>query len=110
MKYIYYILLLFTISISAQEVKLPIEPISKKEFRYYYYPNMFMYFDFKNMEFIYRKNGEIIRTKEKPVIGYSIYNNYFVIIEEYTGDNILEYLEDHKKQYPYILSNKRSRK
>jgi len=58
MKYIIFLLLL-TFNLNAQEeVKLPIDTITNKEFRYY--PNMEMYYDdFKTQTYLYKVNGEI---------------------------------------------------
>lgn len=108
MKYI--IFLLFTIySFSQEEVKLPIDPITNCELRYYYYSNMEMYYDFKTKTYIYIKNGVITETKTKPVIGYSLYNNKFVRIRDYDDNDILNCLEKHKRLYPYVSSKKRNK-
>ncbi len=109
MKYIIFLLLL-TFNLNAQEeVKLPIDTITNKEFRYY--PNMEMYYDdFKTQTYLYKVNGEIIESTEKPKIGYSVFNGYFVIIEDYTDDCIFDLLKKHKRLYPYVSSKNRGNK
>ena len=91
MKYI--IFLLFTFSLTAQEVKLPLDSITNCELRYIYFPNI-----------------KIIESKVKPRIGYSVYNGYFIQITDYDGDYIFDLLEKHKKLYPYISSRNRGKK
>ena len=81
MKYV--IFLLFTLySFSQEKVVLPLDPITNCELRYFYYPNMEMYYDSKTETYLYRVNCEIIESKDKPVIGYSLYNGYFVQITD----------------------------
>lgn len=107
MKYVIFLLLL-TFNLNAQEeVKLPIDPITNCELRYFYYPNMEMYYDSKTETYLYRVNGEIIESKDKPVIGYSLYNGYFVQITDFDDDDIFNFLEKHKKLYTYVSSKKR---
>ena len=105
MKYILF--LLFTLSLNAQEeVKLPLDSITKCELRYLYFPNIETYYDSKTKTYLYKVNSEIIESNEKPKIGYSLYNGYFVQITNFDSDNIFDLLEEHKKLYPYISSRR----
>ena len=113
MKYI--ILLLFTFYSFAQESKISIggggtpntiDPVTNCELRYYYFPNMQMYYDFKTATYIYMINGTIMESIEKPQCGYSHYNDYYVKITDYDGDDIINCLEKHKILYPYVSSKR----
>lgn len=109
MKYI--ILLLFTFCSFAQESKTPlvnntIDPITNCEIRYQYFPNIQVYYDSKTATYIYVVNGEILESIDKPRLGYSVYNDYCVHITDYDGDDIINYLEIHKRLYPYVSSKK----
>jgi hypothetical protein len=111
MKKILLLLLFLTFNLNAQgEVKLPLDPITNCELRYLYFPNLQVYFDSKTATYLYIVNGEIIESVEKPRIGYSVYNGHFVQIKDYDGDDIFNYLEEHKKLYPYISSKNRGNK
>lgn len=107
MKYI--IFLLFVFNSFAQE-KLEVDPITNCELRYLYFPNLQTYYDSKTKTYLYIVNDEIIESTEKPKIGYSVYNGYFVQIKDYDDDDIFNYLEKHKKLYPYVSSKKRGNK
>lgn len=110
MKYI--ILLLFTFCSFAQENKITlvdnttIDPNTNCELRYYYFPNLQMYYDFKTATYIYIVNGTIMESSEKPQYGYSVYNDYRVLIKDYDDNDIINYLEKHKKLYPYVSSKR----
>jgi hypothetical protein len=78
--------------------------------RYLYFPNLQTYYDSKTEKYLYIVNGEIIESTERPRIGYSVYNGHFVQIKDYDGDDIFNYLEEHKKLYPYISSKNRGNK
>jgi hypothetical protein len=103
------LLLLFTFySFSQQETKKPLVPIKNCELRYLYFPNLQTYYDFKTEKYLYKVNGKIIESDERPKIGYSVYNGYYVQITDYNGDDIFNFLEKHKRLYPYVSSKKRN--
>lgn len=106
MKYIIFLLFTFY-SFSQERVILSLDPITNCELRYLYFPNMETYYDFKSETYLYIVNGEIMESSEKPKIGYSVYNLYYVEITDYDEDNIFDLLEKHKKLYPYTSSRKR---
>ena len=71
--------------------------------RYYYFPNLQAYFDNANMVYYYKLNNEWQTSEELPVNygGYSLYNKAYVIIKDYDGENPQQFLNVHKKLYPY---------
>ena len=109
MKYFIFIFLFTYYSFSQEGTKEPLDSIKKCEFRYLYFPNLQTYYDSKTKTYLYRVNGEIIESSEKPKIGYSVYNGYFVQITDYYDDDILNCLEEHKRLYPYVSSKKRGK-
>ena len=52
----------------------------------------------------------MVKSTKKPKIGYSVFNGYFVIIEDYTDDCIFDLLKKHKRLYPYVSSKNRGNK
>jgi len=76
--------------------------------RYYYYPNLEAYFDTQKRIFYYKENGAWQTAEEIPngYRGYSMYNKYSVYISDYDDDNICQFLDIHKKKYPYITNEK----
>lgn len=71
--------------------------------RYYYYPNLQAYFDNLKKVYLFKKDNEWLEAENLPEHygGYSMYNNYRVLIEDYDGDTPQEFLKHHKKLYPY---------
>jgi hypothetical protein len=80
--------------------------------RYYYYPNLRAYFDTRNGLFIYKKGNSWITAESMPanLMGYGLYNNTFVILNGYVGDEPYAFIEEHRKQFPPNYSNKRRKK
>ena len=80
-------------------------------FRYYYYPNLMAYYDNQTSEYLYKLNGIWIRNKSIPNAygGYSIYNNYKVEIDNYSGDNPNEKITEHKKLFPYFRNDRQGK-
>ncbi|HMK05896.1 MAG TPA: hypothetical protein VK476_00080 [Flavobacterium sp.] len=79
--------------------------------RYYYFPNTEVYFDTQKMIYYYKENSEWKTAEELPngYRGYSMYNKISVFINDYDDDNICQFINIHKKKYPYI-TNEKSRK
>lgn len=76
---------------------------SKGTSRYYYFPNLQAYFDNVNMVYYFKINNEWQTAEELPVNygGYSLYNKAYVIIKDYDGEDPQQFLNVHKKLYPY---------
>lgn len=100
--------LLFSSNLFSQDVATNIEKkmptaLSKGTSRYYYFPNLQAYFDNVNMVYYYKVNNEWQTAEELPENygGYSLYNKAYVIIKDYDGENPQQFLNVHKKLYPY---------
>jgi hypothetical protein len=76
--------------------------------RYYYFPNLEAYFDTQQLVYYYQQDGQWIIAKALPngYRGYSIYNKCSVSITDYDDENICQFLNIHKKKYPYITNEK----
>ena len=76
--------------------------------RYYYYPNLQAYYDSKEKIFHLRRDGKWFTAEEIPsgFAGYSVYNKVSVPIDDYDDDNITQFLEVHKKKFPYVSISK----
>ncbi len=104
------IVLLFLVHSSiAQKSKMQedapplVDPITKCQLRYYYYPNIEAYFDaFKNI-YYYKEDSEWVTGEEIPegYRGYSLYNGIYVYITDYDDDLITQFINIHKKKFPY---------
>lgn len=103
---VFLLMLIFTCYISSAQQKsndqLSTDP-DKKDFRYYYFPNIEAYFDLQEKVYLYRDNGEWTEAEELPKNygGYSLYNKVRVAITDYNGDEPYLQLQAHKKMYPY---------
>ncbi|WP_309641633.1 hypothetical protein [Flavobacterium sp.] len=86
-------------------------PVTNCQLRYYYFPNLEAYFDTQKSIYYYKENGKWITAEEIPdgYRGYSIYNKATVYITDYDDDYPCQFIEIHKKKYPYI-NNERAKK
>ena len=98
----------------AQKEKNPTDatplfnPETNCQLRYYYFPNLEAYFDTHKSIYYYKENGEWITAKEIPegYRGYSIYNKSNVYITDYDDDYPYQFIQIHKKKFPYINSER----
>jgi len=70
--------------------------------RYYYLPDVEVYYDLESSTFIYMGNGGLwIRRTELPPQhkNYDLYQGYKVVLTEYTGDAPFSDFKDHKIKY-----------
>ena len=83
-------------------------PVTNCQLRYYYFPNLEAYFDTQKSIYYYKEKGEWITAEEIPdgYRGYSIYNKSTVYITDYDDDYPCQFIEIHKKKYPYINSER----
>jgi N-acetylneuraminic acid mutarotase len=88
---------------SADKTSVSSTEQKKGTSRYYYFPNLQAYFDNANMVYYYKVNNEWQTSEELPVNygGYSLYSKSYVIIKDYDGENPQQFLNIHKKLYPY---------
>jgi len=103
-------ILLFTVlslfRVSAQEneeKKLTIDPQTNCELRYFYFPNMEVYFDMKDELFHYQENNTWVTATQLPPNygGYSLFKKERVILTDYEGDTPEQFIKEHRKMYPY---------
>jgi hypothetical protein len=78
------------------------EELSDMVVRYYFYPNLDTYFDIKTSQYIFKQNGEWLKSNYLATNfrGYSLYNNFRVEISDYKGDKPYEFLKEHREKYP----------
>jgi hypothetical protein len=90
-------------SIRKEESPPLIDPISNCQLRYYYYPNLEAYYDTQKNIYYYKENSEWVEGDEIPegYRGYSLYNKIFVYINDYDDDLITQFVDIHKKKFPY---------
>lgn len=88
-----------------------VNPKNYCRLRYYYYPNLEAYFDTQKRVYYYKVNAQWETAEEIPngYRGYSMFNKYNVMITDYDDDNICQFINIHKKTYPYV-TNERSKK
>jgi len=89
-----------------------VDPVTKCNLRYYYYPNIEAYFDTAKSVYYYQENGEWQTAEEIPsgYRGYSMNNKISVYITDYDDDNITQMVKKHKKEYPYSPNGRFMRK
>lgn len=87
----------------AADVILIKDPVTQCSYRYHYYPNLSAYYDAKTNDYIFKQNGTWQRAKEIPsgYMGYSLNNKVNVIITDYDDDEPQQYINVHRKKYPY---------
>lgn len=80
-----------------------IDPISNCQLRYYYFPNLEAYFDTQKNIYYFKEDAEWTTAEEIPdgYRGYSLYNRIYVFITDYDDDLIIQFVNIHKKKYPY---------
>jgi len=91
------------------ESKTPLfNTVTNCQLRYYYYPNLEAYFDTQKSIYYYKEDGKWIAAEELPngYRGYSIYNKTTVFITDYDDENPCQFIDQHKKKYPYITNEK----
>ena len=111
----YLLLILFIVhSGFAQKSKMQddvpplIDPISNCQLRYYYFPNIEAYFDTQKRIYYYKDDSEWVTAEEIPegYRGYSLYNKIYVFITNYDDEIITQFIDIHKKKYPYTKKGK----
>jgi len=89
-----------------------VDPVTKCNLRYYYYPNIEAYFDTQKSIYYYQEDGQWKNAEEIPsgYRGYSMNNKVSVYITDYDGDDVLQFQKRHKKEYPYSPNGRFMRK
>lgn len=85
------------------ERPVPSDSETNCKLRYYYYPNLEAYFDNQTRFYLFRDRNEWKSEKEIPsgYRGYGLFNRAYVPITDYDDDNITQFLDVHRKKYPY---------
>lgn len=70
--------------------------------RYYYLPDIDVYYDINQSVFIYDNSGKWIRDKRLPsrYRQYDLYSGYKVVLTDYRGDAPYYYHTKHRATYP----------
>ncbi|TPG40888.1 hypothetical protein [Flavobacterium pectinovorum] len=70
--------------------------------RYYYLPDIDVYYDVNQSQFIYENNGKWMREKRLPAQyrQYDLYGGYKVVLNDYKGNTPYSYHKKHRTNYP----------
>jgi hypothetical protein len=77
-------------------------PAGYDDSRYYYLPDIDVYYDVTQSQFIYDNNGNWARVNRLPsrYRGYDLYNGYKVVLNDYRGNAPYTYHKKHITNYP----------
>ncbi|KGO91360.1 hypothetical protein [Flavobacterium subsaxonicum] len=110
MKNVLLALLFFTCGLSQAQVSVNVNigtppawgPAGYTEVRYYYLPDIEVYYDINTAQYIYINNGNWVRASALPTVykNYNLYNGYKVVVNDYRGTTPYVYYKDHKVKYP----------
>lgn len=77
-------------------------PQGYDESRYYFLPDIDIYYDVTQSQYIYENNGQWIRDKRLPsrYRNYDFYDGYKVVLSDYRGDAPYSYHKKHVTNYP----------
>ena len=112
--------LIFATQFSQAQVHFDIASVSNSDnlkvdttdIRYYYYPNLQSYYDTKRGLYIIKQNNSWITSESITSCfrGYSLKNNFYIVLKGYVGDEPYQFIEEHKHKYPADFSSKRKPK
>lgn len=70
--------------------------------RYYYLPDIDIYYDVVQSQYIYDNNGRWVRERRLPAKyrQYDLYGGYKVVLTDYRGDAPYSYHSKHRASYP----------
>jgi hypothetical protein len=76
-------------------------PVGYTDVRYYYLPDLEMYYDINASSYIYISNGKWTRARSLPRYyrNYDLYNEYKVVLTNYRGDSPYDNYKTHKVKY-----------
>jgi len=77
-------------------------PEGNDDSRYYYLPDIDVYYDVNQSVFIYDNSGKWTRNKTLPqkYRQYDLYSGYKVVLNDYKGDSPYTYHTKHRANYP----------
>ena len=70
--------------------------------RYYYLPDIDIYYDVVKSQYISDNNGKWVRENKLPARyrNYDFYSGYKVVLTDYKGDTPYNYHDKHRSNYP----------
>jgi hypothetical protein len=79
----------------------PWGPAGYSNIEFYYLPDIQVYYDIRNSQFIYFHNGRWNRSSYLPsqYRNYDLYNGYKVVLRDYHGSHPYYYFNSHKAKY-----------
>ncbi|MTH14725.1 hypothetical protein [Flavobacterium sp. LC2016-01] len=110
MKKLVFALMLFTSVFAQAQVSVNVNigtapnwgPAGYDNSRYYYLPDIDVYYDVTQSVFISDNNGKWVREKRLPerYRQYDLYSGYKVVLNDYRGDAPYTYHNKHRAEYP----------
>ncbi|WP_035644544.1 hypothetical protein [Flavobacterium sp. ASV13] len=110
MKKLVFALMLFTSVFAQAQVSVNVNigtppnwgPVGYDNSRYYYLPDIDVYYDINQSVFISDNNGRWVRAKRLPdrYRNYDLYSGYKVVLNDYRGDAPYTYHSKHRSEYP----------
>ncbi|TDW47831.1 hypothetical protein EV144_104117 [Flavobacterium sp. 270] len=76
-------------------------PVGYSDVRYYYLPDLETYYDVSTSNYVYLNDGRWVRTRSLPSVyrNYDLYNEYKVVLTDYSGDRPYDNFKVHKVKY-----------
>lgn len=76
-------------------------PVGYDEVEYYYLPDIEVYYDIRQAQYIYFGGGKWIRSRYLPSYckNYDLYHGYKVVLNDYHGHAPYKYYNTHKVKY-----------
>ncbi|KFF15033.1 hypothetical protein [Flavobacterium hydatis] len=109
LKHLFIGIAFLTISFSSAQVSVNVNigtppawgPVGYTDVRYYYLPDLEMYYDINASNYIYVSNGKWIRARNLPrnYRNYDLYNEYKVVLTDYRGNAPYDNYRSHKEKY-----------
>lgn len=109
LKYLFVGLLLLAVNFSNAQVNVNVNigtppawgPVGYSDARYYYLPDLEMYYDVSTSNYIYISNGKWLRARTLPAAyrNYDLYNEYKVVLTDYRGNDPYDNFKTHKVKY-----------
>ncbi|MCV9928915.1 hypothetical protein OIU83_14685 [Flavobacterium sp. LS1R49] len=102
-------ILFLTISSSHAQVSVNVNigtppawgPTGHTDARYYYLPDLQMYYDINASSYLYQNNGKWLRSRNLPKAyrNYDLYNGYKVVLNNYRGNTPYDNFNTHREKY-----------
>ncbi|MFB3388368.1 hypothetical protein [Flavobacterium sp. LAR06] len=109
-KLVFALVLFMSISFAQAQVSINVNigtppswgPEGNDDSRYYYLPDIDIYYDVAERQYIYDNNGRWIRDKRLPsqYRNYDLYGGYKVVLKDYKGNTPYSYHKKHRENYP----------